>query len=305
MQKINMHGRKKLFLNMTLINNNILTPKKLIPAPKMIHNIPINIFSTTEIYNTNEVLSIELFKNKSIMIYSHFSKNDKVDNYNYYMINLFSNLVDNVFILSNLNKDKWLPSKNNIHILTYDFKSDFSNLYVFLMRYQSLLLNIKSLFFINDSILVVDKHVFENKIKETFFSNNTIQDYQGLFLSNVHNIHYQSYFICIQNRIINRFIEYFKKHSYPKNHTESIYKYELGLSREFLSKTIPYICYNTNPTASYPYEIIEIYGIIKRQQLLSTYNVKEQLNYNQIQQLKHKYINNSELVEYINNNSRK
>ena len=267
-----------------------------------------NIISETEIYTINDLLTIELFENKSIIIYSHYSKNGIVDTYNYYIINLFRTLVDTVFVLSNVSKDKWISlanTDNNLHILNYDFKNDFSNLYVFLMRYSPLLKSINRLFFINDSFLVVDKNIFENKVKEDFFSHKYVEDYQGLILSNVYNIHYQSYFICIQKSIINNFIEHFKQNGYPKTHEESIHNYELKLSRNFLNKHIKYFCYNKNPTAHYPYEIIKTFGIIKRQQLLSTYNVKEQLTYNQIQQLKLKYRDNIELVEYINNYSRK
>ena len=265
-----------------------------------------NIISETEIYTINDVLNINLFENKSIMIYSHYSKNCIVDTYNYYIINLFSTLVDTVFVLSNVSKDKWnVVEDNNLHILNYDFKNDFSNLYVFLMCYSTLLEKINRLFFVNDSFLVVDKNVFENKVKEDFFSHKYVEDYQGLILSSSHNIHYQSYFISIKNTIINKFIEYFKQNGYPKTHEESIHKYELELSRNFLNKNIKYFCYNKNPTAYYPYEIIKTYGIIKRQQLLSTYNIKEQLTYNQIQQLKLKYRDNIELVEYINDYSHK
>jgi len=271
-----------------------------IVTPKRVHHI-----SQTEIYTTNDVLNIELFDNKKIMIYSHYSKNGKVDTYNYYMINLFSNLVDTVFILSNLPKDKWNTSKANIHVLNYDFKNDMSNLYVFIMRYQLLLNKIKSLFFINDSFLVVDKPVFEKKIEDDFFSNKHVEHFQGLIMSKNPIIHYQSYFLFIQNPIISKFIEYFKQTSYPVNQEDAINKYELGISRLFLNKHIKYFCYSSNPTAVYPYEIIQKYGLIKRQQLLSTYHITQQLSYNQIQALKNKYIHNSELVEFINSYSRR
>jgi hypothetical protein len=263
-----------------------------------------NINSYIDVYATSvEPLNTQMFENKTIMVYSHFSKNGKIDSYNYYMINFFMNLVDTVCILSNMSKDKWNLSKHNVHILNYDFKSDFSNLYVFLLRYQVFINKINRLFFINDSFVVVNKTVFEHKIKEDFFSAKPSENYQGLVLSNAHNIHYQSYFLCIKHEIINRFIEYFKKYKNPLNHIDAINKYELGLSREFINRHIKYICYNNNPTALYPYEIIRKYGIIKRQQLLSTYNIKTQLTYNQIQQLKITYKDNNELIEYINNYS--
>ena len=258
-------------------------------------NPVINIYSTPV-----EALNIEMFENKTILVYSHYSKNGKIDSYNYYMINFFSRLVDTVFILSNSSKEKWSLPRMNVYILNYDFKSDFSNLYVFLLRYQVFIIKINRLFFINDSFLVADKQVFEHKIKDNFFSSKPTENYQGLILSNAHNIHYQSYFLCVKNTIINQFIDYFKKHKNPVNHVDAINKYELGLSRTFLNKNIQYICYNNNPTALYPYEIIKNYGIIKRQQLLSTYNIKSQLTYIQLQQFKNTYKDNNELIEFIN-----
>lgn len=264
------------------------------------NSLPIDVYAASV-----ELLNSEMFENKTIMVYSHFSKNGKIDSYNYYMINFFSSLVDTVFILSNISKDKWNLLHTNVYVLNYDFKSDFSNLYVFILRYQVFIIKINRLFFINDSFLVANKSIFENKIKEDFFSTKPSENYQGLILSNEHNIHYQSYFLCVKNTIITQFIYYFKKHKNPLNHVDAINKYELGLSRTFLNKHIKQVCYNHNPTALYPYEIIRNYGIIKRQQILSTYNVKTQLTFIQIQQLKNTYKDNNELVEFINDYSRK
>lgn len=296
------------FMNLSINynSNNLgsfmkLNNRKRHPEPfQLKKNIPNN--SPIDVYaNVSEPLNIQLFENKIITIYSHYSKNGRFDSYNYYMVNLFSNLVDNVFILSNLGKDKWFVSHSNVHILNYDFKSDFSNLYVFLMRYRLFVNNINRLFFINDSFLVADKYVFENRIKQDFFSPKHIEDYQGLILSNAYCIHYQSYFICINRAIINKVIQYFTYYKNPKNHIDAIHTYELGLSHTFLNKKNKYFCYNHNPTAYYPYEIIKNYGIIKRQQLLSTYNIRQQLTYLQIQQLKNTYRDNFELIDFINN----
>ncbi len=277
--------------------NNILLESNMFSSIRISPIVNKHVDEPPKVHNT------ELFDNKKIMIYSHYSKNGKVDSYNYYMINLFSNLVDTVFILSNLTANRWSLNKSNIKVLNYDLKSDFSNLYVFIMRYKTLLTKVKSLFLINDSFLVVDKPVFEKKIKDDFFSNKHVEDYQGLILSKCHNIHYQSYFLCIQRNIISRFINYFKQKGFPSTYEDAIIKYELGLSKEFLVKNIKYYCYNNNPTVSFPFEVIKKFGIIKRQQLLSTYKITGQITCNQIQDLKHRYIHNSELVEYINSYS--
>ena len=281
---------------------NIFNTMRLLPIIKQ-HTANNNSQKTIHTPIPITTLSIELFDNKKIKIYSHYSKNGQVDIYNYYMINLFSNIVDTVFVLSNLPQNIWNIRKYNIKILNYDFKNDFANLYIFINRHQISLNKIKCLFIINDSFLVVDKTVFEKKIQDDFFSTKHVENFQGLILSTCFNIHYQSYFLCIQGTIISNFIYFFKQTGYPKDYEDSIHKYELGLSRAFLNKTIKYDCYNTNPTVSHPYELIKKYGIIKRQQLLSTYKITGQISCNQIQELKNKHIHNRELVEYINTNS--
>lgn len=302
----NINNIEPLHAKITQLNTKPTVPVLLLKPENVVTKSHTNLQfkSNIEVYAmSNKLLNIELFNNKTIMIYSHFSNNGKIDSYNYYMINLFASLVDTVFVLSNLSKEKWSLPDTNMYVLNYDFKSDFSNLYVFLLRYQVFINKISRLFFINDSFLVANKVIFENKIKEDFFSAKPIENYQGLILSNEHNIHYQSYFVCVKHTIINKFIDYFKKNKIPLNHIDAINKYELGLSREFINKDITRVCYNRNPTALYPYEIIRNYGIIKRQQLLSTYNVKTQLTHNQIHHLKITYKDNNELIEYINNYS--
>ena len=148
-----------------------------------------------------ENLSSNLFEKKTIMIYSHYSKNGAVDSYNYYIIDFFSKLVDNIFILSNIHVDKWnlYNNTNNIHILDYDYKMDFANYYKFIMNHKNNLLKINRMFLINDSFLVVDKVVFENKIRDKFFSGKINDNYDGLIGSVEYNHHYQSYFLCIKN----------------------------------------------------------------------------------------------------------
>ena len=169
------------------------------------------------------------------------------------------------------------------------------------MKHKINLLQINRMFLINDSFLVVDKLVFENKIKDKFFSGEVNDNYDGLIGSNNPSSHYQSYFLCIQNKIIIAFINYFIENKMPKNHQEAIYTYEIELSKIFLNKNKNYneLFYDKNPPAYYPHYIIDNYGIIKRQHLLHTYEKSINMTDDNLAILKDKYISNIEIFNYI------
>ena len=275
--------------------------KEEILSTNIIYKKPINKLYLQKINTTpiNLSLKLNLFDNKVILIYSHFSKNDYVDLYNYNIINFFSNIVDTIFILSNLSKNKWNKFNNNIYILEYNYKSDFSNYYIFIMNNKNNLLKIKSMFLINDSFIIVNKIVFERKIIKEFFSDKINENYTGIIGSKEFHNHYQSYFLYIQYPIINEIIDYFTVHGLINSVNEAINKYELGLSKQFLKNEYNFF-YNQNPTAFYYNDIINDYGIIKRQQLLSTYPKRLNMSSNEIINLKNKYNENIALLDFIN-----
>ena len=274
--------------------------KEEIVSSNIIYKKPINKLYLQKINTTpiNLLLNLKLFDNKVILIYSHFSKNDYIDLYNYNIINFFSNIVDTIFILSNLSKNKWNKLNNNVYILEYNYKSDFSNYYIFIMNNKNNLLKIKSMFLINDSFIIVDKIVFERKIIEEFFSNKINENYTGIIGSKEFHNHYQSYFLYIQYPIINEIIDYFNIHGLINSVNEAINKYELGLSKQFIKNEYNFF-YNQNPTAFYYNDIINNYGIIKRQQLLSTYPSKLNMSLNEIINLRNKYNENTALLDFI------
>ena len=226
------------------------------------------------------ILGID-FKDKRVVIYSHYSELDEVESYNLLTIECIQHYFDYVIILTNC-PNKWkmhAPNYNKCHLLNYNMKSDFRNYGVFIMQMETNLVNASRMCLINDSFVVVDVNAFGRCIKRLFENETMAHDFIGLTSSYEGVYHLQSYFICFGGATLPDVMTYFKTRGLPMNHDAAISKYELGISLNLIDKGFTSHAVVTNKEMRQPLNttccmwsnVLEETGIIKRQHFLKKY----------------------------------
>ena len=245
-------------------------------------------------------------KNKKVLIYSHFSQKETVENYNYLTFELLDKWFDYIIILTNT--DGFVFKNNNKYYVfnDYNFKSDFRNYYMFICQMSEQLKTLKQLCIVNDSFLVVDVGVFENTLEKLFIEQC---DFAGLTSSIENTYHLQSYFLNFNEKAIHHIIDFFKSSGIPMNHDQSISSYELKLTMHMLK--IGCICYSVvsnneialNPTCYKWKQVLKTIGIIKRQHILKQYGKQSISDYDLAFIAKVYASTNLQFIEYLDNHN--
>jgi len=245
-------------------------------------------------------------KNKKVLIYSHFSQKETVENYNYLTFELLDKWFDYIIILTNT--DGFVFKNNNKYYVfnDYNFKSDFRNYYMFICQMSEQLKTLKQLCIVNDSFLIVDVGVFENTLEKLFIEQC---DFAGLTSSIENTYHLQSYFLNFNENAIHHIIEFFKSSGIPMNHDESISYYELKLTMHMLKSGC--ICYSVvsnneialNTTCYKWKQILKNIGIIKRQHILKQYGKQSISDYDLAFIAKVYASTNLQFIEYLDNHN--
>jgi len=221
------------------------------------------------------------FKDKRVMIYSHYSKREEVESYNMLTIETIERHFDYVIILTNCST-KWnisKPNYNKFYILNYDLKSDFRNYGLFILQNETKLMTASSLFLINDSFVVVDVNAFGRCVKTIFDMKIQKYDFIGLTSSHENVFHVQSYFLCFNASILPTVIDYFKTTGLPENHDAAISKYELKITMHLINAGFSHYAFVSNDDMPRPLnttcckwtDVLEKTGIVKRQHFFKKY----------------------------------
>jgi hypothetical protein len=245
-------------------------------------------------------------KNKKVLIYSHFSKKETVENYNYLTFELLDKWFDYIIILTNT--EGFVFKNNNKYYVfnDYNFKSDFRNYYMFICQMSEQLKTLKQLCIVNDSFLIVDVGAFENTLEKLFTEQC---DFAGLTSSIENTYHLQSYFLNFNEKAIHHIIEFFKSSGIPMNHDQSISYYELKLTMHMLKTGC--ICYSVvsnneialNTTCYKWKQILKNIGIIKRQHILKQYGKQSISDYDLALIAKVYASTNLQFIEYLDNHN--
>jgi hypothetical protein len=245
-------------------------------------------------------------KNKKVLIYSHFSQKETIENYNYLTFELLDKWFDYIIILTNT--DGFVFKNNNKYYVfsDYNFKSDFRNYYMFICQMSEQLKTLKQLCIVNDSFLVVHVGVFENTLEKLFTEHC---DFAGLTSSIENTYHLQSYFLNFNENAIHHIIEFFKSSGIPMNHDQSISSYELKLTMHMLKTGC--ICYSVvsnneialNTTCYKWKQILKNIGIIKRQHILKQYGKQSISDYDLAFIAKVYASTNLQFIEYLDNHN--
>ena len=248
------------------------------------------------------------FRGKRVMLYSHYSESNEVQDYNVLTIECMHHYFDYIIILTNC-PNKWnmlSPNYNQCHLLNYNMKSDFRNYGVFIMQLETSLVNASRLCLINDSFIVVDVNAFSLCIKRLFDSEPMSHDFIGLTSSYENVYHLQSYFICFGSPAIPAVMSYFKTHGLPFNHADAISKYELGMSQHLTNLGFTSFASVTNNDMQCPLNttcckwsnVLEETGIVKRQHFLKKYAYAG-MTYKDIAMIAEHHTYNKELLQFL------
>ena len=247
------------------------------------------------------------FKDKRVLIYSHFSDKEQVESYNYLTLEIMDHWFDNIIILTNC-PNKWTfdnPNYNKYHILSYNFKSDFRNYGVFIMQTDKRLIDASQLCLMNDSFVVVDVNAFQRCMKYLFES--TTADFAGITSSHENTYHLQSYFIIFNRRAINSILEYFKMRGLPINHQASISDYELGITSYLINEGLVPFAMVSNMEMKFPLNttyykwstVLQQTGIVKRQHFLKQYPARFAMTDFNIALVADKFSQNTHFIDFL------
>ncbi len=146
-----------------------------------------------------------------------------------------------IFISTNLKINETRKLPKSIKIITrknigYDFYSYKCGLEHYLKKIKRNLFN-ENLFFLNSSVLFVEKDKLLNAIKKLKIADN---EFWGLTKSYELAEHIQSYFFCFSSEILGKknILNWWKKIKPFKKRQTIINKYELGLSKLMLQNNI-------------------------------------------------------------------
>ena len=252
------------------------------------------------------------FRGKRVMMYSHYSESNEVQDYNMLTIECMQHYFDHIIILTNC-PNKWnmlSPNYNQCHLLNYNMKSDFRNYGAFIMQLEPSLVNASRLCLTNDSFIVVDVNSFSLCIKRLFDRETMSHDFIGLTSSHENVYHLQSYFICFGSAAIPEVMSYFKTHGLPFNHADAIAKYELGMSLHLTNLGLTSFAFVTNNDMRRPLNttcckwaiVLEETGIVKRQHFLKKYG-RAGMTDKDIAKIAENHAYNAELLQFLKCNN--
>jgi hypothetical protein len=252
------------------------------------------------------------FRGKRVMLYSHYSESNEVQDYNVLTIECMQHYFDHIIVLTNC-PNKWnmrSPNYNQCHLLNYNMKSDFRNYGVFIMQLETSLVNASRLCLTNDSFIVVDVNAFSICIKRLFDREPMSHDFVGLTSSYENVYHLQSYFMCFGGTAIPAVVSYFKTHGLPFNHADAIGKYELGMSLHLTNLGLTSFALVTNNDMKRPLNttcckwsnVLEETGIVKRQNFLKKYAYAGMTD-KDIAKIAENHAYNAELLQFLKCNN--
>ncbi len=254
------------------------------------------------------------FKNKRVMIYSHYSKQEQVESYNVLLLEYIQKYFDYIIILTNCST-KWniqKPDYNKIYILNYDLKSDFRNYGLFIIQNETKLLTASSVFLINDSFIVVDVNAFGRCIRNLFEVQINEYDFIGLTSSHENVFHMQSYFLCFNASTMQTVIDYFKTTGLPENHDAAISKYELKITMHLMNNGFSQYAFVSNDDMKFPlnttcckwHEVLNETGIVKRQHFFKKYAYRHMaMSDNDIYELAETHSYNKHFIDFLKYNN--
>jgi len=276
---------------------------KTVSFTQISHAVAANYAHTQLIHNLG-------FKDKRILIFSHYSKHDEVESYNYLTLERLYERFDFIIVLTNC-PNKWElcnPNYNKFHILSYNFKSDFRNYGVFIMQTEQKLIHASQVCLMNDSFVVVDVGAFGRCMKHLFES--TAADFAGITSSYEGTYHLQSYFIVFNGRAVNAMVDYFKMRGLPMNHHASISDYELGITSHLVKNGLVPFALVSNQDMPVPMNtthckwsaVLQHTGIVKRQHFLKQYPTRFAMTDLNIALIADKFSQNAHFIHFLKYN---
>ena len=276
---------------------------KTVSFTQMSHAVAANYAHTQLIHNLG-------FKDKRILIYSHYSKHDEVESYNYLTLEGLDHRFDFIIVLTNC-PNKWElnhPNYNKFHILSYNFKSDFRNYGVFIMQTEQTLMHASQVCLMNDSFVVVDVGAFGRCMKHLFES--TAADFAGITSSYEGTYHLQSYFMVFNGRAVTAIVDYFKMRGLPMNHHASISDYELGITSHLVKNGLVPFALVSNQDMPVPMNtthckwsaVLQHTGIVKRQHFLKQYPTQFAMTDLNIALIADKFSHNLHFIHFLRYN---
>ena len=276
---------------------------KTIAFSEISHAVAANYAHTQLIYNLD-------FRDKRVLIFSHYSKADEVESYNYLTLERLDERFDLIIVLTNC-PNRWDlpgPNYNKYHLLSYNFKSDFRNYGVFIMQTAKALIRASQVCLMNDSFVVVDVDAFGRCMKRLFESTAAAAaDFAGITSSHEGVYHLQSYFIVFNGRAVNAMVEYFKMRGLPMNHQASISDYELGITAQLAKDgLVPFAMVSNQEmpcpinTTYYKWSMVLQYtGIVKRQHFLKQYPARFAMTDMNIALIADKFSQNMPFIHFL------
>ena len=276
---------------------------KTIAFSEISHAVAANYAHTQLIYNLD-------FRDKRVLIFSHHSKHDEVESYNYLTLERLDERFDLIIVLTNC-PNRWDlpgPNYNKYHLLSYNFKSDFRNYVVFIMQTAKALIRASQVCLMNDSFVVVDVDAFGRCMKRLFESTAAAAaDFAGITSSHEGVYHLQSYFIVFNGRAVNAMVEYFKMRGLPMNHQASISDYELGITAQLAKEgLVPFAMVSNQEmpcpinTTYYKWSMVLQYtGIVKRQHFLKQYPARFAMTDMNIALIADKFSQNMPFIHFL------
>ena len=276
---------------------------KTIALSEISYSIAANYAHTQLIYNLD-------FKGKRILIFSHYSKDNEVQSYNYLTLEKLDERFDFIIILTNC-PNKWElnhPNHNKYHILSYNFKNDFRNYYVFIMQTEKTLIRASQVCLMNDSFVVVDVGAFGRCMKHLFES--TKADFVGITSSHEGVYHLQSYFIVFNGQAVNAIVNYFKMRGLPINYQAAISEYELGITAHLSKDGLVPVAMVSNQEMPVPLNtthckwsvVLQYTGIVKRQHFLKKYPPRFAMTDLNIALIADKFCQNVHFIHFLKHN---
>lgn len=246
------------------------------------------------------------FENKRVLLFSHYSKREEVESYNYLTLEQLDDRFDIVIILTNC-PNAWelkRPNYNKYHIFSYNFKSDFRNYGVFLAQAEHTLMHASQLCLMNDSFVVVDVSAFNRCIACVF---EKAVDFAGITSSHEGVFHLQSYFMLFNKSAVHHILNYFKMHGLPMNHDVSISDYELSMTTQLMKEGLTPFAMVSNQEMKQPLNttclkwsaVLQQTGIIKRQHFFKQYPPWFAMTSRQIVLVADKYSQNVHFINFL------
>ena len=250
------------------------------------------------------------FNGKRVLIYSHYSKQETVDKYNYLTLEKMQHWFDYVIVLTNCPNQWQFDSPNYLkcHVMWYNLKSDFRNYGVFIAQAGQRLMGASQLCFANDSFVIVDVLAFDRCMARMFDSGSlSSYDFMGITSSYENVYHLQSYFMCFNARTLDAVVGYFKTHGLPMNHHDAISVYELGITKHLVARGFKPFAMVSNQEMPVPLNttcfkwsaVLQNTGIIKRQHFLKQYPPRFAMTDLNIELVATKFAENKPFVQFL------